>query len=234
MRGKDRPDFSNAEKARLLQQTPLFKGLSVAELQELARLALGRFFQSSEFIFFEGDRSDWFYLVQQGRVKVVKQSPAGRDFILGVFMPGDMFGTVAVFKDIPYPASAQAVELTSVLAISKDDFLAFLTRHPTVPLKILNVLGERLEKAHDRLRDLAGDRVEQRIAKALLMLSSKLGPTLPFTKQEIADMAGTTTETAIRVMSRLTKGGILRSGRGRIIINDYNRLRLLSEGPPTV
>ena len=95
-------------------------------------------------------------------------------------------------------------------------------------------LGGRLRDAQRRLKDLAGERVEQRLAQTLLMLSAKLGPTLPFTRQEIADMAGTTTETAIRVMSRLKQGKIIRSVRGRIIILDESKLRLLSEGPPQV
>ncbi len=101
-------------------------------------------------------------------------------------------------------------------------------------LRIISVLGARLREAQNRLRDLAGERVERRIARTLFMLSSKLGPTLPFTRQEIADMAGTTTETAIRVMSQLKERGVIRSGRGRTIIIDEAKLRLLSEGPPQV
>jgi CRP-like cAMP-binding protein len=95
-------------------------------------------------------------------------------------------------------------------------------------------LGGRLRDAQTRLLDLAGEKVEQRLASALLRLSSKLGPTLPFTRQEIADMTGTTTETTIRVMSRLKERGIIRSTRGKVIILDKEKLRLLSEGPPRV
>ena len=78
------------------------------------------------------------------------------------------------------------------------------------------------------------ERIEQRLASVLLMLSTKLGPTLPFTRQEIAEMVGTTTETAIRVMSSLKNRGIIRSVRGKVIILDEQKLRLLSEGPPRV
>ena len=101
-------------------------------------------------------------------------------------------------------------------------------------MRIISVLGGRLRDAQSRLKDLAGERVEQRLARTLLMLSFKLGSTLPFTRQEIADMAGTTTETAIRFMSRLKDGGIIRSTRGKIIILNETKLRLLSEGPPQV
>ncbi len=145
-----------------------------------------------------------------------------------------MFGEVAVFENKPYPASAQAVAETKVVAIKREDFLSFLANCPQVALKIINVLGGRLRDAHGRLRDLAEERVEQRLASVLVMLSSKLGPTLPFTRQNIADMVGTTTETAIRVMSHLKDRGIIRSVRGKVIILDEEKLRLLSEGPPRV
>jgi len=120
------------------------------------------------------------------------------------------------------------------LGINRENFLAFLSNRPEVALRIVSILGGRLRDAQGRLRDLAGERVEQRLARTLLMLSGKLGPALPFTRQEIADMAGTTTETAIRVMSRLKDGGIIRSVRGRTLVIDEDKLRLLSEGPPLI
>jgi len=101
-------------------------------------------------------------------------------------------------------------------------------------LRIINVLGERLRDAQNRLRDLAGERVEQRLASVLLMLSAKLGPILPFTRQELADMVGTTTETVIRIMSSLKDRRIIRTVRGKVTIIDEVKLRLLSEGPPRV
>jgi len=145
-----------------------------------------------------------------------------------------MFGEVAVFEDKPYPASAQSVSETRVVGIKRDDFLTFLANRPQVALRIINVLGGRLRDAQNRLRDLAGERVEQRLASVLLMLSAKLGLTLPFTRQEIADMVGTTIETTIRVMSSLRDRGIIRSVRGKVIIQDVEKLRLLSEGYPRV
>jgi len=204
------------------------------ELSELANLARERSFMSNEFIFWDGDTPDWFYVIAEGKVKVLKHSSLGKEFIIAFFSPGEMFGEVAVFENKPYPASAQAVAETKVVAIKREDFLSFLANRPQVALRIINVLGGRLRDAQSRLRDLAGERVEQRLASLLLMLSSKLGLTLPFTRQEIADMVGTTTETAIRVMSQLKDRGIIRSTRGKVIILDKEKLRILSEGPPQV
>jgi len=221
-------------KAEILKQSLLFSSLNEGELAELSRLAAERSFRPDEFVFWEGDAPDYFYVVVVGRIKVAKYSSSGKEFIIAFFGPSEMFGEVAVFEGKPYPASAQAVADTRVLVIKKDDFLSFLATRPQVALEIINVLGGRLRDAQSRLKDLAGERVEQRIAMTLLMLSAKLGPTLPFTRQEIANMAGTTTETAIRVTSQLKERGIIRSVRGKIIILDETKLKLLSEGPPLV
>jgi len=221
-------------KAKILRQSLIFSSLNADELAELAGLAIERGFMPGEFVFWDGDAPDWFYMVAEGRIKVLKHSSTGKEFIIAFFGPGEMFGEVAVFENKPYPASAQAVAETKVLGIKREAFLSFLAHRPEVSLRIINVLGGRLRDAQSRLRDIAGERVEQRLASTLLMLSAKLGPTLPFTRQEIADMAGTTTETAIRVMRRLKDGGIIRSVRGKTIIVDETKLRLLSEGPPQV
>jgi CRP/FNR family transcriptional regulator len=221
-------------KTQILRCSFIFSSLNDDELGELADLAIEYSFIPNEFIFWDGDAPDWFYMVAEGKVKVVKHSSLGKEFIIAFFGPGEMLGEVAVFEDKPYPASAQAVAETKVVGIKRKDFLSFLANRPQVALRIINVLGGRLRDAQGRLKDLAGERVEQRLASVLLMLSAKLGLTLPFTRQEIADMVGTTTETAIRVMSHLKDRGIIRAVRGKVIILDVEKLRLLSEGPPQV
>ena len=221
-------------KPQILRSSSIFSSLNDDELIELADLSIERSFMPDEFIFWDGDAPDWFYIVAEGKVKVLKHSSLGKEFVIAFFGPGEMFGEVAVFENKPYPASAQAVTETKVVGVKRDDFLSFLANRPQVALRIISVLAGRLRDAQSRLRDLAGERVEQRLASVLLMLSAKLGPTLPFTRQEIADMVGTTTETAIRVMSHLKDRGIIRSVRGKVVILDEEKLRLLSEGPPRV
>ena len=221
-------------KAQTLRSSSIFSSLNDDELGELANLAIERNFMPNEFIFWDGDTPEWFYIVAEGKVKVLKHSSLGKEFIIAFFGPGEMFGEIAVLENKPYPASAQAVAETKVAGIRREDFLSFLANRPQVALRIINVLAGRLRDAQGRLRDLAGERVEQRLASVLLMLSTKLGLTLPFTRQEIADMAGTTTETAIRVMSQLKDREIIRSVRGKVIILNEEKLRLLSEGPPRV
>ena len=223
-----------AEKSEILKNSLIFSSLSEDELSGLAELAVERSFQPDEFIFWEGDQPDYFYVIAGGRIKVVKHSSSGKEFIIAFFEAGEMFGEVAVFEGKPYPASAQAISPTSVLGIRKQLFLDFLARHPQVALRIINILGGRLRDAQGRLKDLAGERVQQRLARILLMLASRMGHTLPFTRQELADMAGMTTETAIRLTTQLKERGIINTVRGQLIIVNEAKLRALAEGPPAV
>lgn len=226
--------MKHSGKAQILRRSSIFSSLNDDELTELAGLAIERSFMPKEFIFWDDDAPEWFYMVAEGKVKVLKHSSLGKEFVIAFFGSGEIFGEVAVFENKPYPASAQAVAETMVVGIKRVGFLSFLANRPQVALKIISVLGGRLRDAQGRLRDIAGERVEQRLASVLLMLSTKLGNTLPFTRQEIADMVGTTTETAIRVMSQLKDRGIISTVRGKVIILDEAKLRLLSEGPPQV
>jgi len=226
--------MNTTDMADLIKQTTIFSALSEDELLKLVTLARERRFSDGESILWEGDPPDWFYIIAKGRVKVAKHATSGKELIVAIFAPGDIFGEVAVFDGIPYPASAIALGEAIVLGIKRDDILKFLAQNPSVSLKIINLLGGRIRDAHDRLRDMAGERVDQRIASTLLMLSAKIGPTLPFTRQEIADMCGTTTETAIRVTTRLKELGIISTARGEITILDETKFRLFSEGSPLV
>lgn len=222
------------DKAQIIKNSAIFSSLNDDELTELAGLAVDSSLTSGEFVFWDGDAPEWFYIVAKGKVKVLKHSSSGKEFIIAFFGPGEIFGEVAVFENKPYPASAQAVTEANIVGIKKEDFLSFLVNHPQVALRIISVLGGRLRDAQSRLRDLAGEKVEQRLASVLLMLSAKLGPTIPFTRQEIADMVGTTIETTIRVMSTLKDRGIICSVRGKVTILNEQKLRLLSEVPPQV
>ncbi len=224
----------NQEKIHILKQSPIFSALHESELLELSHLAFERKFVADETIFWEGDPSDWFYIISEGKVKVTKLASTGKEIILSFFGPGEMFGEVAVFEDKTYPASAKAISETQLLGIKKADLLNFLIKYPQVSLRIIGILSGRLRDAQSRLRDLAGERVEQRLARMLLMLSTRLGTTLPFTRQELSEMAGTTTETTIRVLSQWKDRGIINSVRGKIAITDESKLKLLAEGPPQI
>jgi CRP-like cAMP-binding protein len=215
----------------LLKHSSVFAALDEAENEALAFLAKEKSLVQDENIFWEGEQSDWFYIISQGKVKIFKSASQGKEITLSFFGPGEIFGEVAVLENKPYPASAQAITATRLIGIKKADFWEYMLKHPPIALKIISVLSSRLREAQSRLRDMAGERVEQRLARILLMLSAKLGSTLPFTRQELSDMAGTTTETTIRVLSQWKEQGVIRSVRGKIIIIDDKKLKELGEGP---
>ena len=219
---------------QILRLTPVFAALDETEIGQLSVLAREKRLIAGETVFWEGDTSEWFYIVAAGKIKVTKLTSTGKEIILAFFGPGEMFGEVAVFENKPYPASAQSAAETRLLGFQKSAFLDFLLAHPGVGLKIIAILSGRLREAQERLRDLAGERVEQRLARLLIRLSDRLGQVLPFTRQEVSDMSGTTTETTIRILSQWNKRGIIRSVRGKITIADAIKLNLLAQGPPQI
>ncbi|MEN8614680.1 Crp/Fnr family transcriptional regulator [Dehalogenimonas sp. THU2] len=215
-----------------LKRSYLFATSSETDLADLVAAAEFRQFAAGEYIFWEAEPSERFYLLTRGRVKVVKHGSQGRETVVGFFGPGEVFGEVAVLEGKPYPASSVAAEDVEVLAVSQQVFRDFIARHPGVAMAMVAILSARLREAQSRLHDLSGERVEQRLARTLERLASKLGRELPFTRQDLADMSGTTLETTIRFLSRLKEGKIITSRRGLVIIEDEEKLRLLAEGPP--
>src|SRR4030043_505049 len=142
--------MQNINKVHVIKQSFIFSRLNDEELVELAALASERSLSPGEFVFWEGDAPDWFYIVAAGQVKALKLSSSGKEFIIAFFGPGEMFGEVAVFENKSYPASAQAITETRVIGVKKDEFLSFLANRPQVALKIISVLGERLRDAQGR------------------------------------------------------------------------------------
>jgi len=225
------------DRLTILKKTLFFSSIPEATQREISRLFAEEKFQKDDYIFFEGDIPEWLFIVKEGRVKLVKHSDTGKDVILQIFVPGDMFGEVSLFDRKPYAASAQAMEHTTVLKLSRKDFLLFFARHPFIATDLIAELGRQLREAHGTIKSLAVDRVEQRIANILLKLADKLGVqerggtvlNLPLTRQDLADMAGTTVETTIRVMSRFTKSKIIKPANGKILILNVKMLRDISE-----
>ena len=215
-------------KVDVLKKSLSFAGLGIEHLNELAGRATIRYFRKKEFIFHEGDQANRLYVVQYGRVKLFKVSASGKEFVAHIAGPGNTLNVAALFGDKPHYLTARCIEDTSVLAVGREEFLSFLNEHPIVAMKIIGILGEVTNLAYEKIIDLLVERVDLRVSTALFMLSSKFGTTLSLTCSDIADLAGTTTASTIRVISKLKKMGILRSHRQRIIILDQARLRELA------
>jgi len=230
--------MSAKEIAAFLGRNPVFAGIPPRELESLAGVALEEAHRARADIFMEGDTSRWFYLVRSGHVKIVRHSKTGKDVVLELLGPDEIFGGVAVIEKRPYPASAQATEPTVILKIPADPMIVLANRYPAFIKEMALMIGRRLRAAHDSVTSLAVDPVEARLAAALLRLAkregtrSDKGVTLPFhlTRQSLADMTGTTVETAIRILSRWLRDGVLDDDGGRLVLTDWDGLSALAEG----
>ena len=185
-----------------------------------------------ESIYYAGAAADQLFVVAAGKIKLTRHSLSGQDVLLEILAPGDFFGTLALLGDAGYPDTAEALTQVCVLRIDAQAFQAILLRYPAVAVAVLQETAARLQRAQETIRQLSAFSVERRIAAILLALGSKVGEPsteglllqIPFTRQELAAMAGATVETASRVVSRLEGAGIVRSGREWIAIADQTRL----------
>lgn len=230
--------MSAKETAAFLGGNPVFAGIPARDVESLAAVALEEAHRARAYIFMEGDAPHWFYLVRSGHVKIVRHSKTGKDVVLELLGPGEIFGGVAVIEKRAYPASAQATEPTVVLKIPADSMIALAERHPAFIKEMALMIGRRLRAAHDSVASLAVDPVEARLAATLLRLAkregtrSDRGVALPFhlTRQSLADMTGTTVETTIRILSRWLREGLLGEDGDRLVLTDWEGLSALAEG----
>lgn len=209
-----------------LKKSEIFSVLTDKELLKISPLFEKLSFKNNDYIFMEGDPSEWFYLVAKERVKIIKHTLMGKDIILEIMSPGDVFGGVAVLDKRPYPASAQSMEPAAVIRIRRQNLLRIIEEYPVLKLEIAKYFSGKLRDAHETLKNIATEKVERRIASLLLKLSEKVGVEdsgykkieFTLTRQEIAEMVGTTVETCIRTMSKFQKNGMVKSLDNKILI----------------
>ena len=231
MTGGEKIDFSLEERIELLSQTMGLEGIDRCDLEFLADRAVGITYPKNGTIFDEGEAATTFYMVSRGRVKLIKRSHSGRSITAVLAGRGSTLNAVVLFDGRAHFLSAQAMDQVDLFSIPGEVFVQFTRDHPRVAINIIKTLGRIVESSYERLMDLVSEKVEQRILNLLLMLSVKFGPNLAFTAAELAELAGTTTETTLRVMSRLRELDIIDSSRGRIEVIDPERLKSLGRGP---
>ncbi len=204
---------------------------------------LGELFETrygkGDFIFREGDPTEYFHIVKEGTVKCIKSTPDGKECTLKMLMPGDLFCCdAATFDGASHPGSAQPMGDVSVLRMKKDAYFEMLRRNPEAAIEVIKYLGNRLNEAQEKTKILALDRADQRLAGLLVDLGSRSGMRegngirLPMrlTRQDMANMVGTTTETVIRIMSRFKRAHLVSGTANRLVILDISRLRKLASG----
>ncbi|MBI5639294.1 MAG: Crp/Fnr family transcriptional regulator [Nitrospirae bacterium] len=219
-----------------IRQVSIFNTLSPQEAKELTPYLIPEKFRKKESVFSEGDPSDWFYIITKGKVKITKLSHEGKEIILELISANDFFGGIAVIRGFPYPANAVAMDDTEVLKISRKNLMSILDRFPNLMYCMATNIGDRIKGSHETLKSIALEKVESRIASLLIKLSDKAGEkttegviiNMKLTKQDLAEMVGTTVETSIRTMSKLSKAGLVSSKAGKIVIRDLAKLKSLT------
>ena len=222
----------------LLRITPIFSRLAPTDRHTIAEVARVQEFARGDTIFEQDSPSDAFYAITTGRVKIFKMMPNGKDVILEVFGPGDPLGAVAAYMDRPFPASAAAIEDTVCVIIPRAAFFRLLETQPSLVRGLLLGLTTRLVELTNRLAELTGGRIEPRFARWFLKLASQMGRDerggtfipLALSRQELADLTGTTIETCIRIMSRWNKDEVVRTEKDGFVLLDRPELeRIASE-----
>ncbi|MFI5183467.1 MAG: Crp/Fnr family transcriptional regulator [Vicinamibacteria bacterium] len=219
-----------------LRAVALFRPLSPDDRSRLAEVSAVRSYEKGEILFSEGDASDFLYTILSGRAKVIKAIPSGKEVILEIFGPGDPIGAVVAYEGRPYPATAIAIEPTSCLLVRRAPFFGLLERHPTLVRGFILGLTQRIVELTRRIPEVAGGRVETRFAHLFLKLAEKMGRPghdgtfipMVLSRQDLADLTGTTIETCIRIMSRWGKEGTLRTEKDGFVLLDRSVLEKLA------
>lgn len=218
--------------AALLMQVPIFEDLTEAELAEVAPLFLERKLRKGTIIFFEGDTGDEMYIIKSGVVKI-QRLESSREMILALFREGDYFGEMALItRGQTRSATAETIEPTVLYVLSRDNFIDFLMRTPSLMLKLLEITMERLRRTNEQIEDLSFLDVRSRIFKLIIRLGEEHGKetdeglliNLKLTHQQLANMAGTVRESVTKVLQELQNEHVIDINQKMILIRDGNAL----------
>jgi CRP/FNR family transcriptional regulator len=212
----------------LLHRVPLFSTLADEDLAQVAEVAQPRSFGAGDTVFREGDSSDTCYVIRRGHARAVRENPDGRSIALAQFGPGDIFGELAMLDDERRSATIETLERIEALAIPGPDMRRLLREHPEISVKLISALGRRLRETNERLSRQSFQTVQSRVAKVLLQLVETARAEgagdgevqITATQAELAQLAGSSRESASRFLAVLERAGIIDQGRGRLIVKD--------------
>jgi CRP-like cAMP-binding protein len=217
---------------RLLGRVPVFETLAPPDLERVAQVAVPRRFAAHQVIFREGDASDTCYVVESGHARATREHPDGRSIALAHFGPGDIFGELAMFDDENRSATVEAIEDVEAIAILGADMRRLLREHADISYKLVIALGRRLRQTNERLARQSFQTVQSRVAGVLAQLVEQAraegaddGDVLVVaTQSEVAQLAGSSRESASRFLAVLERAGIVSQGRGRLTVHDPDAL----------
>jgi CRP-like cAMP-binding protein len=215
----------------------LFSSLDPAALGDVRAAARIKTVQAGAAFFREGDPSSAFFVLETGSVKVAQLTPEGHQVVLRLLSPGEAFGGVAAFGGATYPVTAEAVTDSAAFEWAGPVMAGLMERHPRLALNALRLVAGRLHELQVQYRQLATEKVERRVARALLRLVQQAGRRveagvlidLPLSRDDVAQMTGTTLYTVSRIISRFEADGIVEAGRQRMVIRNPHGLLKIAD-----
>jgi CRP/FNR family transcriptional regulator len=223
----------SAEVVELLGRVPAFATLEAADLQRIAEVAVPRSFEPGQTVFREGDASDTCYVVREGHARAVRTHGDGRTITLATFGPGDIFGELAMFEDERRSATIEAIEPTSVVGVLGPDMRRLMGEHPVIAARLVVALGRRLREMNERLSRQSFQTVQSRVAVVLSELVEQeiaeggegSDVLVTATQADLAQLAGSSRESASRFLAVLERAGVISQGRGRLTVHDADALK---------
>jgi CRP-like cAMP-binding protein len=218
----------SADVVELLGRVPAFSTLEPTDLQKIAEMALPRHFEPGEVVFREGDASDTCYVVREGHARAVRTHGDGRTITLATFGPGDIFGELAMFEDERRSATIEAIEPTSVVGVLGPDMRRLMKQHPEIAARLVIALGRRLREMNERLSRQSFQTVQSRVAVVLSELVAQeiasgkdaVDVLVTATQADLAQLAGSSRESASRFLAVLERAGVISQGRGRLVVHN--------------
>lgn len=217
----------------LIKHFSFFSELSEEDLESIANISIERRYRKNMVVFMEGDPGEAFYYIKSGKVRVFRTYEDGKEHILNIFGQGDVFGEATLFSNIPYPASAIVYDDAEIGLIKNADLEKLIKSNSELALKLIKILNRKLLFSQQTVRDLAFNDVFARTASQILKLAEAHGRktdrgmevAIQLSRQELADMVGTTRETVSRVMSRFKKEKSITEEKDKILILDNDKLK---------
>lgn len=220
----------------LVRNLPLFREMGEADLTRLMTRATSRLVMQGDAVFEQGADAVAFYLLLHGRLKVTQVTSDGQQVIMRVVHPGDLFGFARALARYDYPGTARAAVDSIVVGWPMADWDAVVENNPRLAINAMQTIGQRLDEAHTRLREISTQEVERRVAHAVLRLAEKAGRReasgtridFPISRQDIAEMTGTTLHTVSRILSAWESKGLVEGGRQKLTVCDAEGLALIA------
>jgi CRP/FNR family cyclic AMP-dependent transcriptional regulator len=223
----------SVEVVELLGRVPAFAALERSDLERIAEVAVPRSFEPGQAVFREGDASDTCYIVREGHARAISTHADGRTITLATFGPGDIFGELAMFEDELRSATVEAIETTSVVGVLGGDMRRLMSEHPQIAMRLVVALGRRLREMNERLSRQSFQTVQSRVAVVLSELveeeiaagKGEADVLVTATQADLAQLAGSSRESASRFLAVLERAGVISQGRGRLVVHDPAALK---------